>query len=179
MKLSRTVAYALQATMQLAQSGSKVPVPCSQIAAQGEMPERFLLQVLRSLVTHGVLQSTRGVDGGYMLIRAAEEITLLDVIEAIDGPVNAHLPLQGTIDPAFQENLKQAMHLVNDTTRRQLAAISIASLIQPSETASTVPVAAIQPSQVEALESRDEQQTSVSAGVGAELSSVANAPHVG
>ncbi|MEX0792735.1 MAG: Rrf2 family transcriptional regulator [Pirellulaceae bacterium] len=108
MKLSRTVAYALQATMQLAQSGSKVPVPCSQIAAQGEMPERFLLQVLRSLVTHGVLQSTRGVDGGYMLIRPGGQISLLDVIEAIDGPVNAHLPLQGTIDPAFQDNLKAA-----------------------------------------------------------------------
>ncbi len=83
MKLSRTVAYALQATMQLAVSDSDTPVPCSQIAAKGEMPERFLLQVLRSLVNHGVLRSTRGVDGGYMLIRSPDEISLLDVIEAI------------------------------------------------------------------------------------------------
>lgn len=179
MKLSRTVAYALQATMQLAQSGSKVPVPCSQIAAQGEMPERFLLQVLRSLVTHGVLQSTRGVDGGYMLIRAAEEITLLDVIEAIDGPVNAHLPLQGTIDPAFQENLKQAMHLVNDTTRRQLAAISIASMIQPSEIAAVDPIGATIRGEVDAMDSQDDDRSTVSGGVGAELSGVASAPHVG
>ncbi|MEX0792734.1 MAG: hypothetical protein WD045_06330 [Pirellulaceae bacterium] len=66
------------------------------------------------------------------------------------------------------------MHLVNDTTRRQLAAISIASLIQPSDS-----VAAIQPHREDAFESRGEQRSAVSAGVGAELSGVANAPHVG
>ena len=59
MKLSRTVAYAIQATLQLAQSKSENPVPCSQLAAQGHMPERFLLQILRHLVTHGILHSTR------------------------------------------------------------------------------------------------------------------------
>ena len=76
MKLSRTVAYALQATLQLAQAKSGSPVPCSQLAATGHMPERFLLQVLRSLVTHGILQSTRGVEGGYTLERKPEDITL-------------------------------------------------------------------------------------------------------
>ena len=47
MKLSRTVSYALQATLQLAQSDSSGPIPCSRLAAQGKMPERFLLQILR------------------------------------------------------------------------------------------------------------------------------------
>src|SRR5213076_1140230 len=92
MKLSRTVAYALQATLQLAENNSHLPVPSSQLAAQGHMPERFLLQILRHLVTHGILHSTRGVDGGYSLDRKPEDISLLDVIEAIDGPLNATLP---------------------------------------------------------------------------------------
>jgi Rrf2 family protein len=66
-KLSRTASYALQAVLQLAQSdASGYPVPCSRLAAEGKMPERFLLQILRSLVTHGILGSTRGVDGGYV-----------------------------------------------------------------------------------------------------------------
>src|SRR5580698_8195016 len=86
MKLSRTVAYAVQATVRLAHSDSGIPVPCSQLAAEGHMPERFLLQILRHLVTHGILNSTRGVDGGYALERNAEDISLLDIIEAIDGP---------------------------------------------------------------------------------------------
>ena len=47
-------------------------------------PERFLLQVLRSLVTHGILRSARGVDGGYSLTRPPEEVSVLEVIEAID-----------------------------------------------------------------------------------------------
>ena len=71
MKLSRTVTYAIQATLQLAESDSRTPVPCSKLASQGAMPERFLLQILRNLVNHGILQSTRGVDGGYALLRIA------------------------------------------------------------------------------------------------------------
>ena len=85
MKLSRTVSYAVRATLQLAQLSSKGPVPCSKLAAEGKMPERFLLQILRNLVTHGILRSTRGVDGGYALVRPADQISLLEVIEAKIG----------------------------------------------------------------------------------------------
>jgi hypothetical protein len=53
------------------------------------MPERFLLQILRVLVTHGILRSTRGVDGGYALTKPADQISLLEVIEAIDGPLDS------------------------------------------------------------------------------------------
>lgn len=129
MKLSRTVAYALQATMQLAASDSDTPVPCSQIASKGEMPERFLLQVLRSLVNHGVLRSTRGVDGGYMLIRAPEKISLLDVIEAIEGPLDSKLPLPAAPDDITQVNLQKALQDVTATAREQLEAIKISHLI--------------------------------------------------
>ena len=81
MKLSRTVAYAVRATIQLAQTNSGAPVPCSRLASEGHMPERFLLQILRNLVTHGILHSTRGVDGGYSLERKPDDISLLDLID--------------------------------------------------------------------------------------------------
>mmetsp|Transcript_16642 Transcript_16642/g.38077 ORF Transcript_16642/g.38077 Transcript_16642/m.38077 type:complete len:171 (+) Transcript_16642:265-777(+) len=133
MKLSRTVAYALQATMQLAVSDSDTPVPCSQIASKGDMPERFLLQVLRSLVNHGVLRSTRGVDGGYMLIRSPGEISLLDVIEAIEGPLDSKLPLPADPEDFTQQNLQKALQEVTATARQQLESIKISQLIQAPE----------------------------------------------
>jgi Rrf2 family protein len=130
MKLSRTVAYAVQATLQLAQSKSGVPVPCSHLAAEGHMPERFLLQVLRHLVTHGVLHSTRGVDGGYSLERKPDEISLLDVIEAIDGPLSATLPSNnGNELSSVDLRLREALEKVTNNSRRQLQAIKLSDLL--------------------------------------------------
>ncbi len=130
MKLSRTVAYAIQAALQLAQLKSDVPVPCSQLAAEGHMPERFLLQILRHLVTHGILHSTRGVDGGYSLKRKADEISLLEVIEAIEGPLVANLPeMEGVQSPATESRLRQALEQVNSTCRGQLGAIKLSDLL--------------------------------------------------
>lgn len=129
MKLSRTVSYALQATLQLAQSGSEQPVPCSHLAAAGKMPERFLLQILRSLVAHGVLQSTRGVDGGYVLQRPAEEVSLLEVIEAIEGPLVASLPSAEGLPEGAHAKLERAVHEINALVRRQLQAITLSELL--------------------------------------------------
>ena len=130
MKLSRTVAYAVRATIQLAQNPSETPVPCSKLASKGKMPERFLLQILRNLVTHGVLRSTRGVDGGYTLTRAPEEISLLDVIEAIEGPMDAGDPAEG-LPEASQGKLQRALREITATSRQQLEAIKFSQLLHP------------------------------------------------
>lgn len=131
MKLSRTVAYAVRATLQLAKSDSATPVPCSQLASEGNMPERFLLQILRSLVTHGILRSTRGVDGGYSLVRPPQEVSLLEVIEAIEGPLNTGEPTAEGMSETTQAALQQALRSVTDTSRRQLEAIKLSQLLQP------------------------------------------------
>ena len=131
MKLSRTVAYAVQATLQLAQSGSSAPVPCSQLAADGQMPERFLLQILRNLVNHGILRSARGVDGGYTLDRQPDEISLLNVIEAIDGPLTPNLPTGGGLSKRSRSKLQDALADITDSSRQQLEAIKLAHLIPP------------------------------------------------
>ncbi|MEX0979340.1 MAG: Rrf2 family transcriptional regulator [Pirellulales bacterium] len=136
MKLSRTVAYAVQATLQLAKSKSDAPVPCSQLAAEGHMPERFLLQVLRHLVNHGILRSTRGIDGGYALERSPRDISLLDVIEAIEGPIGATLPVFEGTEPAGHEvKLREALEQVASSVRRQLKAITISDLLSSSSLA--------------------------------------------
>ncbi len=135
MKLSRTVSYAVRATLQLAESDSSSPVPCSKLASEGGMPERFLLQILRVLVTHGILKSTRGVDGGYSLSRPPEEISLLEVIEAIDGPLDSEgtsLVAEGPGD--VHSKLQTALRQVTHTARQQLEAISLSQLLPPPST---------------------------------------------
>ena len=129
MKLSRSVAYALQATMLLAELPVKGPVPCSRLAVAGELPERFLLQILRSLVTHGILESTRGVDGGYALRRPPSEISLLDVIEAVEGPIEPTKAAGHGLSPMSQQRLQGALVEITATTRKQLKAIKISSLL--------------------------------------------------
>jgi Rrf2 family protein len=132
MPLSRTVSYGVRATLQLAQLSQQGPVPCSRLAADGKMPERFLLQILRNLVTHGILCSTRGVDGGYALVRGADEISLLDVIEAIDGPYDSSLEIGNGLTGDFQNQLRDELQNVTTTTRRQLESIKLSQLVKPS-----------------------------------------------
>lgn len=134
MKLSRTVTYAVRATLQLAQTGSSAPIPCSRLAANGNMPERFLLQILRTLVNSGILSSTRGVDGGYRLNRSADDVSLLDLIEAIEGPLQGEeVPADGLPDDA-QRNLATALGRVAESSRQQLSAIKLSQLITPPST---------------------------------------------
>ena len=95
------------------------------------MPERFLLQILRSLVTHGILRSTRGVDGGYSLVRSPNEVSLLEVIEAIEGPLNTGEPLTEGMSEESQLRLQEALRTVTDNSRRQLEAIKLSQLLAP------------------------------------------------
>lgn len=132
MKLSRTVAYAVQATLQLAQNGSAEPVPCSQLASDGKMPERFLLQILRNLVTHGILRSTRGVDGGYALVRPPEELSLLDVIEAIEGPLGSEDVVGEGLPLDSRSRLNTALRRVTANARDELGSVKFSHLLVSS-----------------------------------------------
>ncbi len=130
MKLSRTVTYAVQATLQLAETKSSTPVPCSQLAADGKMPERFLLQILRHLVTHGILHSTRGVEGGYTLDRSPERISLLELIEAIDGPMQAEVQTGEKQPLPCESRLREALSKITESTRTRLDSVKLSDLMQ-------------------------------------------------
>ena len=130
MKLSRTIAYAVHATLQLARAEPNVPIPCSQLASEGQMPERFLLQILRSLVTHGVLTSTRGVEGGYCLARPPAEITLCDIVDAFENPLAPSLPeLEGVL-PSVRDRLMLTLRCVSSAARKELERLSLADLLK-------------------------------------------------
>jgi Rrf2 family protein len=78
--------YAVVALAELARSGD-TPVPIGQIAERRGMPVQFLEQLFSTLRRAGILTSHRGAKGGYTLARAPEEITVLEVVQALDGVV--------------------------------------------------------------------------------------------
>ncbi len=129
MKLSRTAAYALHATLRLAEEKSSTPIPCSRLANDGEMPERFLLQILRNLVNHGVLRSTRGVEGGYSLARTPQQISLLEILEAIEGPIGSANDVADLLPRNYRKAVTSAMNQVSKNLRAELKAITIAKLM--------------------------------------------------
>jgi Rrf2 family protein len=130
MKLSRTVAYAIHATLQLSRGETGVPIPCSQLATEGRMPERFLLQILRSLVTRGLLCSTRGVDGGYYLARPADQISLRDIIEAFDNPLEQAIPVLDELPHEVRKRLLQSLNGASEAAQNELAKLTMADLMR-------------------------------------------------
>lgn len=95
------------------------------------MPERFLLQILRNLVTHGILRSTRGVDGGYSLVRPPDQVSLLEVIEAIEGPMETGEPISEGMTEETSNKLQRALQSVTENARRQLESVKLSQLLEP------------------------------------------------
>lgn len=90
MRISHRVDYAVRAVTHLARQGSGHPgTPLSghDLAAAEDIPETFLDDILRSLRNAGVLRSQRGPGGGWLLARPAGDITVADIIRAVEGPL--------------------------------------------------------------------------------------------
>ena len=87
MRVSAKVDYALRAAVELAALENEWPVKGERLAAGQAIPMRFMENILGELRQAGIVGSKRGADGGYMLARAPAEITLADVIRAVDGPL--------------------------------------------------------------------------------------------
>jgi Rrf2 family cysteine metabolism transcriptional repressor len=81
--------YALSALVELHCQGDSAPVPIAELARRREIPVQFLEQLFASLRRAGVLRSQRGVKGGYSFARPATEITVLEVVELLDGPLGS------------------------------------------------------------------------------------------
>jgi Rrf2 family protein len=92
MKLTRASSYALHALEYMAESGQDKPVASHLIARDRHIPERFLVKVLKPLVSARVLRSVKGPHGGYRLAKPASKITVLEVIEAVEGPISGQAP---------------------------------------------------------------------------------------
>jgi Rrf2 family transcriptional regulator, cysteine metabolism repressor len=81
--------YALRALTELARSGGDAPVPIGELARRRDVPVQFLEQLFAVLRRAGILRSQRGVKGGYSFGRPPAEVTVLEVVELLDGPLGA------------------------------------------------------------------------------------------
>ena len=89
--------YAVRALAELARRGQATPVPIGEIARARDIPVQFLEGLFATLRRAGILQSQRGVKGGYSFARPPEEITVLEVVELLEGELGAGASSNGGI----------------------------------------------------------------------------------
>lgn len=112
-------------------AGQKKESPTAShiIAQKRGIPERFLLKVLKPLVAAQVLFSVKGPNGGYRLARPASEITILEVLEAVDGPIRGHAPISHE-EPrnSLNRKLEQICNESAEQVRKSLSKIKLSDL---------------------------------------------------
>ena len=93
MKISRSTGYALVAAGYIAQNYEDGAVLAARISKEYNIPLEYLLKILQQMVKANVLRSKRGPRGGFFLARHAKDITILNIIEAVDGPMLTQMHL--------------------------------------------------------------------------------------
>ena len=81
--------YALSALVELYHQGGAGPVPIAELARRRDIPVQFLEHLFATLRRAGILRSQRGVKGGYSFARPSDEVTVLELVELLDGPLGA------------------------------------------------------------------------------------------
>ena len=131
MKISRSTGYALVAVGFIAQHYQDGAVLAARVSKEYGIPLEYLLKILQQLVRANVLRSKRGPRGGFFLARPAEEITLLEVVEAVDGPMMSHLHLaEQTNNAPFSIKMEQTCRKATEQTKALYAAAKISEMIR-------------------------------------------------
>ena len=128
-RVSAKADYALRAAIELAAAGDG-PIKGERIAQAQKIPLKFLENILGDLRHAGIIRSQRGVDGGYWLARSADEITIADVIRAVEGPI-ANVRGVGPEQVEYAgsaERLREVWIAVRANLRAVLEQVTIAEL---------------------------------------------------
>jgi Rrf2 family protein len=104
MQITRQADYAVRAVLYLARANNVERSATSAIAKEQNIPPSFLAKIISQLSIAGLLHTSRGARGGVTLARSPKEITLLEVVEAIDGPIQLNECVQGEGICAFEDN---------------------------------------------------------------------------
>ena len=129
LRLSKKTDYALIALTYVTSLGNKA-ASAREIAERHDVPVELLAKVLQRLVQKGVLRSQQGIHGGYLLSRPADTVTVAEVVEAIDGPLQ--LTVCGSTDERCEQfskcNIRDPLHRIRDLIIGALGACTIAEL---------------------------------------------------
>lgn len=129
MKLTRAASYAVHALVFMAGQKHNKPMASHNVAHARGIPERFLLKVLKPLVSARILLSIKGPNGGYRLAKAPNDISLLDVLEAVDGPIRGQASFaRDETDGALNKRLDNICNQAAEQVRKQLSKVKISEL---------------------------------------------------
>jgi Rrf2 family protein len=130
MRITAKADYAVRATLELAGSEDGQPIKGERIADAQEIPLQFLEHILLDLKHHELVKAKRGIRGGYWLARKPDEITVADVIRAVEGPLaNIHdISPEATEYPGDAEHLRDVWVAVRANLRAVLENVSLADV---------------------------------------------------
>lgn len=132
MKVSTRADYACRALLSLALDEASCPVATRDLAERTGLPQPYLEQILLALKGAGLVTSKRGVGGGHLLARPAQEIALSDIVGAMEGPIIAgdfaEPHTDGACDHEGQCVLLSVWSHVGERMRHLLSSISLADV---------------------------------------------------
>ena len=131
MRVSAKADYAVRAAVELAAAGEGEPVKGERLATSQDIPLQFLEHILLELKHAGIVRARRGAKGGYWLAREADEVTIADIVRAVEGPI-AHV--QSTPPEAIEyrgnaEGLQDVWIAVRANLRAVLEEVTLADLV--------------------------------------------------
>ena len=110
--------YAVRALCELALCGASVPIPIGELARRRDIPQQFLEGVFATLRRAGILKSQRGVKGGYLFARSPSDVTVLEVVELLEGELSAR---DGNNEEIWQQAVSALRDVLARTTIADLA----------------------------------------------------------
>jgi Rrf2 family protein len=133
-RISARADYAVRATAELAAAAGDKPIKAEQVALAQDIPLKFLLNILSELKHARIVRSQRGAEGGFQLARPAEQITLAEVIRAVEGPLaSVHEARPEEVEyrgPA--SSLREVWVAVRANLRAVLESVTVADLASGS-----------------------------------------------
>lgn len=132
MQITRQADYALRAILYLSRLDPAQRAATSRVAKEQKIPPSFLAKIISQLSIAGLIHTSRGARGGVVLARKPKDITLLDVIEAIDGPIRLNECVNGSSICTFDDDcpLKPIWCDVQEDLVKRLKGTNFAQLIQ-------------------------------------------------
>ena len=130
MKVSLRSTYAIMAAVDMAMHAGSSPIQAKSIARRQSIPVRFLEQVLHAMKKGGLISSLRGAQGGYVLSRKPSDVSVADVLEALEGPDLHMTGLNGRSHPMIKSDalLAKIWARVSEAERHVLEGITIEEL---------------------------------------------------
>ena len=127
MRISAKADYAVRAAVELAAADDEKPVKAERIAIAQEIPLNFLENILGELRHAGIVRSHRGAEGGFRLAKPASEITIADIIRAVEGPLASVRggPPEETSYPGASEALPKVWIAVRANLRRVVEHVTV------------------------------------------------------